>query len=166
MDRDDEGAKFHTVGNDDGRATWFAGALMVHKEGADATAGRLDLLEQHMPPGYRVPRHVHRNEDEAWYVLEGTMIFHCGDEVVAVRPGGWVFAPRQVAHAFQVGPEGGRALTFAFPSGFAAFVDALGEPAASRTIPAAGPIDEARLAEVAAAHGIDIVGPPPGHGPD
>jgi quercetin dioxygenase-like cupin family protein len=144
-----------------GRATWFAGALLVHKAGAESTDGRFDLLDQTMPPGYVVPRHIHHAEDEAWYVLEGDMTFYCGDQVLSATKGSWIFAPREIAHTFKVGSAGARALTFAAPSGFASFVDDLGEPAGNRGLPPPGPIDEARLVESARKYQVEIVGPPP-----
>ena len=149
------------VADSEGKATWFAGALLVHKTEAKATEDRFDVLDQTMPPGYVVPRHVHHAADEAWYVLEGDMTFYCGGDELSASKGGWVFAPRGMAHAFKVGVDGARALTFAFPSGFAAFVEEFGEPATTRTVPPPGPIDERRLGELAAKYQIDIVGPPP-----
>ena len=60
------------VADSEGKATWFAGALLVHKAEAKATEDRFDVLDQTMPPGYVVPRHVHHAADEAWYVLAWT----------------------------------------------------------------------------------------------
>jgi mannose-6-phosphate isomerase-like protein (cupin superfamily) len=34
------------------------------------------------------PLHLHRSEDEAWYVLEGRLGFRVGKDEVEVRPGG------------------------------------------------------------------------------
>ncbi len=73
----------YAVADGDGRATWFAGALLVHKAEGEATNHRFDLLDQTMPPGYVVPRHLHHAEDEAWYVLDGDMTFR---RELGVRP--------------------------------------------------------------------------------
>jgi mannose-6-phosphate isomerase-like protein (cupin superfamily) len=131
------------------------------KAGRDQIDGRFDLLDQTMPPGYVVPRHVHHAEDEAWYVLEGEITFHRGDDVVTVGPGAWVFAPRDVPHTFRVGATGARALTLTSPSGFAEFVRELGEPARELTVPPPAPLDEARLLELSRKYDLEIVGPPP-----
>ena len=144
----------------EGSATWFAGALLVQKAGAANTDGRFDLLDQTMPPGYAVPKHVHHAEDEAWYVLEGEVTFRCGDREIVARPHSWVFAPRDVPHTFVVGDAGARALTFAFPSGFADFVAEFGEKASTLTVPPHAPIDEARLVDVARQYSVEILGPP------
>jgi uncharacterized RmlC-like cupin family protein len=45
--------------------------------------------------------HVHRADDEAWHVLEGTLRFRFVDRVVDVGPGGTVFVPAGVAHTYQ-----------------------------------------------------------------
>ena len=149
---------FH-VRSDEGRATWFAGALMVQKAAGDDTQGRFDLLDQTMPPGYAVPRHVHHAEDEAWYVLDGEMTFQCGDREVIAGPHSWIFAPRDIPHTFVVGGAGARALTFAFPSGFANFVAEFGEPAAALIVPPPAPLDEARLVKLATKYGVDSRAP-------
>jgi len=44
--------------------------------------------------------HVHRADDEAWHVLEGTLRFRFADRVVDVGPGGTVFVPAGVAHTY------------------------------------------------------------------
>ncbi len=145
----------------EGEACWFVGALLQSKAGGRETDGRFALLDQTMPPGYVVPRHIHLNEDEAWYLLEGSMTFYCGDHVIDAAERGFVFAPRGVAHTFKVGARGARALTFAFPSGFGDFVAEMGEQAPELTIPPPASVDQRRLAEVAHKYGIEIVGPPP-----
>jgi mannose-6-phosphate isomerase-like protein (cupin superfamily) len=151
----------HAVGDDEGAATWFVGALMQTKAAGAETGGRFDLLDQRVPPGYAPPRHRHEREDEAWYVLRGTATFWCGTDVLDAGPGSFVYLPRGVEHAFKVGATGARLLTLTAPSGFADFVAEAGEPAASLSIPEPGPLDEHRLAEIAARYGIIITGPPP-----
>jgi len=52
------------------------------------------------PPLYVAPLHLHRSDDEAWYVLEGTLAFILGDERVEVPAGGAAIALRGVPHTF------------------------------------------------------------------
>ena len=153
--------RIYTLRDGEGEAYWFVGALLQRKAGGAETEGRFALLDQTMPPGYAVPRHVHHDEDEAWYVLDGAMTFFCAEQVVEANERSWVFAPRGIPHTFKVGDAGARALTFTSPSRFADFVAEMGEPAVSLEVPPPGPVDESRLAEVAARFGIEIVGPPP-----
>jgi mannose-6-phosphate isomerase-like protein (cupin superfamily) len=46
------------------------------------------------------PTHVHHNDDEAWYVLEGTLVFRVGEELVEAPAGSAVVVPRGKAHTF------------------------------------------------------------------
>lgn len=46
------------------------------------------------------PPHVHHNDDEAWYVLEGELRVQKGSEEVAVRAGSGVVVPRGTPHTY------------------------------------------------------------------
>jgi mannose-6-phosphate isomerase-like protein (cupin superfamily) len=148
---------------EEGEAIRFAGGVMVLKAAGEHTDGRFALLDQRVPGEYAAPRHVHHEEDEAWYLLDGEATFYCGDDRFSAGPGAWVFLPKGIPHAFRVGPAGARLLTFTAPARFADFVRAAGEPAQEHTLPPAGPVDVERLAAIAGRYGIDILGPPPAH---
>ena len=61
------------------------------------------------PPGparWIAPLHLHHNDDEAWYVLEGALCVRVGTEVVEAKAGSAVFVPRRTAHTYwNPGPE-------------------------------------------------------------
>ena len=55
------------------------------------------------PPGperWIAPLHLHHNDDEAWYVLEGALCVRVGTEVVEAKGGSAVFVPRRTAHTY------------------------------------------------------------------
>ena len=52
------------------------------------------------PPRFIAPPHLHRNDDEAWYVLEGTLCVRLGEEVVQVPSGSSVMVPRGTVHTY------------------------------------------------------------------
>ena len=52
------------------------------------------------PPRFIAPFHVHYADDEAWYILEGTLAFRLGDQEVQAPAGTAVFAPRGVPHTY------------------------------------------------------------------
>ena len=55
------------------------------------------------PPGparWIAPLHLHRNDDEAWYVLEGSLCVQVGDDVVEARTGSGVLVPRGTRHTY------------------------------------------------------------------
>src|SRR6266436_1322174 len=58
------------------------------------------------PPRLIAPPHLHRSDDEAWYVLEGTLCVRVGQEVVDARAGSAVFVPRGTPHTYwNPGPD-------------------------------------------------------------
>ena len=46
------------------------------------------------------PLHVHHADDEAWYVLEGTLRFRLGEEIFEAGAGAAVLAPKGTPHAY------------------------------------------------------------------
>lgn len=149
-----------------GDPLWHLGALDVLKATGAETGGQLFVMEQSFRRGPGAPMHVHSREDEAWFVLEGRFTFAVGDEVHTVEPGGFVWAPRDVAHGFAVDTPTGRCLTLGTPGGFEHFFRRTGEPAGALDLPPAPtgpPSDEqvGELARVLATFGVALLGPPP-----
>src|SRR5579859_1527546 len=52
------------------------------------------------PPRLIAPFHVHYDDDEAWYVLEGKLVFQLGNQQVEASAGTAVFAPRGLPHTY------------------------------------------------------------------
>ena len=52
------------------------------------------------PPRYIAPLHVHHDDDEAWYVLDGALRVRLGDDDVEVTAGGAVLVPRGTPHTY------------------------------------------------------------------
>ena len=52
------------------------------------------------PPRWIAPLHLHRNDDEAWYVLEGKLCVRVGKDVVEAAAGTAVFVPRGTVHTY------------------------------------------------------------------
>jgi len=48
--------------------------------------------------------HVHYSDDEAWHVLEGTLVFRYADRTESVSAGETVFVPAGVAHTYTAEP--------------------------------------------------------------
>ena len=99
----------------------FGDVTILVRVSAEVSGGSFTLLEE-VPPLADTPLHVHRNEDELFYVLEGEHIFRVGEEEHRVGPGGLVFAPRGVPHSQRrVAPGQGRELVLVTPGGFEGF---------------------------------------------
>lgn len=147
-----------------GQAIWFLGTLMQFKATGEDNGQTFSLIEQVLPPGFAPPLHVHHAEDEAFYVLEGTLTFVCGEQRWHADTGAFIFLPKNIAHGFLVeGKEPARLLQFTFPAGLEQFHVEMGEPAESLTIPPMTPPDMAKMQILAAKYHFEIVGPPLEH---
>jgi quercetin dioxygenase-like cupin family protein len=52
------------------------------------------------PPQYQAPLHVHHDDDEAWYVLDGRLKVRIGDDEHDVPAGAAVIGPSGLPHTF------------------------------------------------------------------
>jgi mannose-6-phosphate isomerase-like protein (cupin superfamily) len=139
---------------------WWQGAHMTIRARSAATGGAIGVVEGRFPEGFGPPLHVHHNEDEAFYVLEGTIRFRQGDEEFVAGPGVWVWGPREVPHAFKVEPGGARALVITTPGGFERMFEVGGTPAGDSTEPPASDgYDPEAARALADEFGFDVVGP-------
>lgn len=126
----------------------------------EQTAGTVALLDQRGERGDVTPMHVHRDEAEIFYVLEGGITTWFGDDVQRLEEGAAVYLPAGRPHAFGIHTERARLLTVTAPAGFAAFVSQAGVPVAG-DLPATWEFDVGRIMQAAPEHAIEIVGPPP-----
>jgi quercetin dioxygenase-like cupin family protein len=149
-------------GPGEGEHFWFFGGLTTIKADGAETGGRVMVTEQLAPRGSGSPLHVHHNEDEWFYVLEGELTIWLDGRTVAAEAGSFVFGPRDVPHTFIVSSEQARFLLVTEPAGFEGFVRALAAPAPAPEIPPAptAPPDMEPVLRAAADHGLEILGPP------
>jgi len=146
----------------EGEQMWFAGGgTFTWKATAAETGGAFLLLEDRMERGKATPFHLHPNEDESIYVLEGELLVDIEGEQHPVRQGSFFVAPRGVPHAFMVTSESARVLALQTPGTGEAFYREAGEPIHSAE-DASRPADWARLRDVAEqSESIELLGPPP-----
>lgn len=150
------------LGKNEGQAVWFLNQLAVVKATAKQTGNAFGLVELIAPVGPASPYHVHRGEDEAFYVLEGELEFISGERRLTGGPGTYVFLPRNIPHGFRVvGTSPARFLLLITPGGFEEFVVEMGQPASTLTLPAPSAPDMDRLIKVAAKYRVEILGPLP-----
>ena len=142
---------------------WFFGLpTWIRASGAE-TNGTLSLLEQVIPSGFASPWHVHHNEDESFYVIEGTMTVVVAERAVTLNAGDFGFGPRGIPHGFRIeGTQPARILLMTNSSGLAAFIRETSIPAEGTMPPEPNPADLPKLAAAAERHGMTILGPMPG----
>ncbi len=146
----------------EGEHLWFFGGLTTIKADGAETGGRVMVTEQLMPRGSGSPLHVHHNEDEWFYVLEGELTIWVAGKTIVADAGSFVFGPRDVPHTFVVSSEQARFLLVTEPAGFEGFIRTLAAPAAAPEIPPAptAPPDMGPVLRAAADYGLEILGPP------
>jgi mannose-6-phosphate isomerase-like protein (cupin superfamily) len=97
--------------------TPLAGRTLGDSGGSFAIAEWADAGGPLGPPRLIAPLHVHHHDDEAWYVLEGTLKFRLGDQEVEAPAGSAVLGPREVPHTFwNLGPGRARYLVVMAPN--------------------------------------------------
>jgi mannose-6-phosphate isomerase-like protein (cupin superfamily) len=84
---------------------------------ADTPRFTFGIIE--IAPGRVLEEHVHHDEDDAFYIIEGEMTFTFGDEEVSAPPGTFVLVPPGVEHGFHnSGAEPVRMFNIHAPAGF------------------------------------------------
>ncbi|MGO4834241.1 cupin domain-containing protein [Rhizobiaceae sp. 2RAB30] len=143
---------------------WFKGTLVTICLSSQAGQDGISVLEHTMPFGESPPLHIHRNEDEVFHILEGTMRFHLDGKDIIRHSGETVIAPKGLPHSFRVeSPQGARCLTITAGRDFEQVVREMGDPAGFAGLPPAmEPTPEmiAALVKCCARNGIDVVGAP------
>ena len=119
----------------------------------EATGGRLAVVELHEVKGHEPPRHLHANEDEVVYVLEGALTVCVGADTQRAIAGTCLFLPRGTEHGYALESGSARLLVVLAPAGLEGFFE---EADAS---PSKAGVE--RLIAVAARYGVAITGPAP-----
>lgn len=146
-----------------GRMLWVLGDLYEIKAAGGDTHGAYTLIEVTGNPGLPgPPPHVHHNEDEAFYVLEGEVELTVEGAVSTAGPGSFVNLPRGTAHAFRnAGEKAVRLLALITPAGLENFFEEIGEQVTDLSSPPAGPPNVEKILNTAPRYGVEIL-PPPG----
>jgi quercetin dioxygenase-like cupin family protein len=136
---------------------WFTDTRMRVLVGTDTQS----LVEAEAEQGNMPPLHVHHDDDETFYVLEGRVSVITADGARELGPGESAFASRGVPHVYRVESERARWLVATTDGGFASFVEEMSVPAEGDGYAPVElmPSPEA-LGAAAGRRGIEILGPP------
>jgi quercetin dioxygenase-like cupin family protein len=118
------------------------------------TGHELAVFEQTgLTPNGGPPMHIHPNQDEWFYVVEGEYLFQVGDDRYMMKAGDTIFLPRNVQHAFIQLTNHAKVLVSYLPAGkmeeFFAVTDKWISPPSKEEI-----------VKVFAEHDMVVVGPP------
>jgi quercetin dioxygenase-like cupin family protein len=97
-------------------------------------------------------RHLHYNQDEWFYIVEGDFLFEVGQETFPLKPGDSLLAPRRVPHVWAYTGDGsGSVLIAFFPAG--KMESFFREVTKANALPPQDP-------ELWRAHEMELLGPP------
>jgi quercetin dioxygenase-like cupin family protein len=146
-----------TLGPGEGKTIEVPGHPITYKATKEDTEGAYSLLEVTVISD-GPPQHIHKAEEEAFYVLEGEVNIQIGDQTIRGMAGSFVLIPRGTVHTFgNAGSTPAKLLVILSPPGFEQyFIEIVGDEE----------IDTATFIErgMAAAqkYNLEIVGPPLG----
>lgn len=108
---------------------------------AALTNGRCSVLFADLKPGEGAPPHLHREFDEYFFVVEGTISLVVDGKESIIVPGTLAFTPRTAIHSFKnIGASSASMLEWTVPGGNEPYFRAVSEMGAA--------IDPKRLAEI------------------
>ena len=149
------------VGPDDGQHVWFLATRMTIKATTRTTAGALGVIEWRAAPGFSPPLHIHHNEDEAFWLLQGALTLLCDGQLFEASTGSFIWLPRNRPHTFRVeGDTPVHGLLLSTPAEHVNFYAEGGHPALNDSIPEFDPRDLPRLDDLYPKYGLQNVGPP------
>jgi quercetin dioxygenase-like cupin family protein len=151
------------VNLDNAPAYWFLNALHLLLADNASGDGAYSLIHLSAPPGLETPYHLHHNEDEEFYVLEGEITIVRDGETIVAGPGSYVALPRGVPHGFRVSSaDVSKVLIHVIPGGKVGFVAMMLEMATPiqdrHNLPAATPPDLKRLGALCEQNNINVLG--------
>lgn len=143
----------------EGRSIWVVGDRYTIKASGAETGEAFALIEALVPPGGGPPPHVHRREDEAFYVLDGELLFHVDGRDIPAGAGSWITLARGSLHHFKnLGAKPARMLIIVTPAGLERFfleVDRAARDEGSETVsPTSEDIE--KILAMAPHYGIEI----------
>ena len=120
------------------------------------SGGAFSAFENITPAKQGPPLHLHRREDEWFYVVSGRFLFEIDGKRTEFGEGGSVFAPRDLPHRWaNTSPETAVLLVTLFPGGFEKFFDEISQAMAKGLSLS---LDEVKA--IYARHEMDLLGPP------
>lgn len=127
----------------------------------EQTGEAFALVDELARRGESVPLHLHRDDTESFYVLEGEITFYIGDEP-GVRAGAGSFAhlPGGTVHGFRIESETARYLILTTPR-HGRFYRAITLPSRAGGLPPLGSIDRSQIKQAGEEYGVEFVGPLP-----
>lgn len=154
-------SKIISVPPEGGHSWWVFGDLDVIKAAGEDTGGEMTFVETVVPPKSGPPLHIHENESESIYVLDGEVRVVANGLDFTLAPGGFTYMPKGSVHQFENTLDvSSRILLIFLPAGIDGYFRELGTPLAEGEPSPGRVIDRDLLARVAPKYGIEILDDP------
>jgi quercetin dioxygenase-like cupin family protein len=143
----------------EGRTIAIVGDVYRFLATGEDTNGKYALWEAIVPPGGGPPPHVHSREEEGFYILEGEITLHIGDERIVASAGMFANMPVGTPHSFKnETTKPARMLISVAPAGLEKMFFEFGIPVVQGATSAPPPTkaEIEKLMEVAPKYGIEI----------
>lgn len=129
------------------------GIVDLKVSGSDNDGGFAVLEQTVTAKGAGVPLHFHPEQDEMFYILDGTYRFKIGEETFDLQTGDSIFLPRKLPHAWMLTSEKGTTHCLVQPAG--KLEDFFIKMKGMDHIPT-----PEEIAKISAECGMTVVGPP------
>jgi mannose-6-phosphate isomerase-like protein (cupin superfamily) len=142
-----------------GRTVAVVGDVYRFLATGEDTDGKYAIWEAIVPPGGGPPPHVHSREEEGFYILEGEVTVHIGEERVVATAGMFANMPVGTPHSFKNETDRpAKMLISVAPAGLEQMFFEVGVPLAQGTTTAAPPTKDEieKMVAVAPKYGIEI----------
>ena len=93
------------------------GALFHFLASGQQTNGLFSLIYIEVHKGNEPPAHIHHREDESYYILEGSIRFWIGEEIIDAKAGDFIHLPKGIPHKFELQSDYVKELMWMTPSG-------------------------------------------------
>jgi mannose-6-phosphate isomerase-like protein (cupin superfamily) len=141
---------------------WLGELAIIHTTGKE-TNGKYCIIELYATAQGSPPWHVHHNEDEGFFIIDGAFTFSVGNTSLKAKSGDYLMAPKGIPHTYSVDSPGhARLLMICSPAGFEEAVRSMSSRATSLVPPDPenAEIDFEKITAIAARYGIEFVDPP------
>jgi quercetin dioxygenase-like cupin family protein len=138
---------------------WMGEASTYFLATGERTDETFTLVDERAKRGVSVPLHLHRDDVESFYVVEGEITFYIGDQPgVRASAGSFAHLPGGTVHGFRIESETARYLILTTPR-HGQFYRAITLPSRPGGLPPVESIDGSQIEKACQEYGVEFVGP-------
>ncbi len=140
------------VSSKEGKTWNVLGVKITGKIISQQSNGAYAVIITETPPEGGPPMHIHKNEDELFYVLKGNYTFVCGKEKIKAKTGDFIRLPRGIPHRFiNTDTITGITMNTITPGGFEKFFDEIAETSKKQQL------SRKEISDIANKYGVSFV---------